>query len=104
MASSILHRATGVILSVGALALAGGPEPWQAFIACVGSPLGTVALFGFSWALAYHLLNGIRHLVQDAGHGFAIADFVRSSWVSIIGSVLLVAAVWAIVLVRWGQA
>ena len=111
MASSILHRATGVILSVGALALvwgllalAGGPEPWQAFIACVGSPLGTVALFGFSWALAYHLLNGIRHLVQDAGHGFAIADFVRSSWVSIIGSVLLAAAVWAIVLVRWGQA
>ena len=42
--------------------------------------------------------------MQDAGHGFAIADFVRSSWVSIIGSVLLVAAVWAIVLVRWGQA
>ena len=45
-----------------------------------------------------------EHLVQDAGHGFAIADFVRSSWVSIIGSVLLVAAVWAIALVRWGQA
>ena len=111
MATSILHRATGVVLAVGLLAmvwglvaLAGGPERWEAFAACVGSTFGQLVLFGFSWALAYHLLNGIRHLVQDAGHGFAIADFVRSSWVSIIGSVLLVAAVWAIVLVRWGQA
>ena len=111
MMTSILHRATGIALVAGALALvcglvalAAGPERWNDFIACVGSPLGKVALFGFSWALAYHLLNGIRHLVQDAGHGFAIPEFVRNSWVSIIGSVLLVVVVWAIVLVRWGQA
>lgn len=110
MVTSILHRATGVILSVGALALvwgllalAGGPEPWEAFANCVGSPFGKLALFAFSWALAYHLVNGIRHLVQDAGHGYAITDFVRSSWISIIGSVVLVALAWAIVLVRWGQ-
>lgn len=111
MVTSILHRATGVILSVGALALvwgllalAGGPEPWEAFATCVGSPFGKLVLFAFSWALAYHLINGIRHLVQDAGHGYAITDFVRSSWISIIGSVVLVALAWAIVLVRWGQA
>ena len=46
----------------------------------------------------------IRHLVQDAGHGYAIPDFVRSSWISIIGSVVLVVVVWVIVLARWGQA
>ena len=110
MATSILHRATGVVLVVGLLAmvwglmaLAGGPDRWEAFAACVGAPLGKLVLFGFSWALAYHLLNGIRHLVQDAGHGFAIPDFIRSSWISIIGSALLVVVVWAIVLVRWGQ-
>jgi succinate dehydrogenase / fumarate reductase, cytochrome b subunit len=111
MVTSILHRATGVVLVVGLLAmvwglmaLAGGPDRWEAFAACVGSLPGQVALFAFSWALAYHLLNGVRHLVQDAGHGYAILEFVRSSWISIIGSVVLVVVVWGIVLARWGQA
>ena len=111
MVTSILHRATGIALVVGALALvwglaalAAGPESWNDFAACVGSPLGQVALFAFAWALAYHLLNGVRHLVQDAGYGFDIPDFVRSSWISVIGSLLLVVLVWAIVLMRWGQA
>lgn len=111
MVTSILHRATGIALVAGALgmvwglvALAAGPASWADFTACVGSALGQVVLFGFSWALAYHLLNGIRHLVQDAGAGFDIPDFVRSSWVSIIGSVLLVALAWGFVLTTWGQA
>ena len=111
MVTSILHRATGVALVAGMLgmtwgllALAAGPDRWQAFAECVGSPLGKLVLFGFSWALAFHLINGVRHLVQDAGHGFAVDDFVRSSWVSIIGSVVLVVLVWAIVLQQWGQA
>jgi succinate dehydrogenase / fumarate reductase cytochrome b subunit len=111
MATSILHRATGVILSVGALALvwgltalAGGAERWAAFAACLGSPLGKLAMLGFSWALAYHLVNGVRHLLQDGGLGFSIPDFVRSSWISIIGSVVLTALGWGIVLSHWGQA
>lgn len=111
MVSSILHRVTGVALVVGMLgltwgllALAGGPDRWQAFTDCVGSPLGMVVLFGFAWSLAFHLINGVRHLVQDAGHGLSIPDFVRSSWISIIGSVVLVVLVWAIVLQQWGQA
>ena len=88
----------------GLLALAGGQDAWTAFTACAGSWFGRLVLFGFSWALAYHLLNGIRHLAQDAGHGFAVPDFVRSSWISIIGSAVLVVVVWGIVLMRWGQA
>ncbi len=111
MVTSILHRATGMALAVGLLAmvwglgaLAAGPERWTAFADCAGSMPGRIVLFGFSWALAYHLLNGIRHLVQDAGHGWSIPEFVRSSWISIIGSVLLVVVAWGIVLVRWGQA
>ena len=38
-----------------------------AFAACAGSPFGKIVLLGFSWALAFHLINGIRHPVQDAG-------------------------------------
>ncbi len=111
MMTSIIHRATGVILSVGALALvygllalAGGPSRWNAFATCLGSPLGKLLMFGFSWALAYHLINGIRHILQDGGLGFAIPDFIRSSWISIIGSVVLTVLAWGMVLTRWGQA
>ena len=111
MVTSILHRATGIALVAGMLglvwglvALAGGEKSWAAFATCAGSLLGQLVLFGFSWALAYHLINGVRHLVQDAGHGWSIPEFIRSSWISIIGSVVLVLVVWAIVLMRWGQA
>ena len=111
MVTSILHRATGIVLAVGMiglvwgmLALAAGPERWAAFTACAGSPFGKIVLFGFSWALAFHLINGIRHLVQDAGQGYAIPEFVRSSWLSIIGSFVLVALAWGVVLAHWGHA
>ena len=111
MLTSILHRATGIALVAGMLglvwglvALAGGEKSWTAFAVCATSLFGKLVLFGFSWALAYHLINGVRHLVQDAGHGYAIPDFVRSSWISIIGSVVLVVLVWAIVLLRGGAA
>ena len=111
MLTSILHRATGIALVAGMLglvwglvALAGGEKSWAAFATCAGSLLGQLVLFGFSWALAYHLINGVRHLVQDAGHGWSIPGFVRSSWISIIGSVLLVVVAWGIVLERWAQA
>ena len=111
MVTSILHRATGIVLAVGLvglvwglLALAAGPERWAAFTACAGSPFGKIVLFGFSWALAFHLINGIRHLVQDAGQGYAIPEFVRSSWLSIIGSFVLVVLAWGVVLAHWGHA
>jgi len=35
-----------------------------------GSPVGLLALFGFTWSLSFHLLNGVRHLAWDLGYGF----------------------------------
>ena len=110
MMTSITHRITGVMLAVGILGLVGallslaaGPQRWAAFTACAGSPLGLLVIFGFTWALAYHFINGVRHLLQDTGAGFAIPDFIRSSWISVFGSILLVVLGWAFVLMRWGQ-
>lgn len=104
MMTSILHRATGIALAVGTLlvlwglvSLAGGEESFSQFKTCIGSPIGLVLLFGWSWSLFYHLCNGIRHLVQDAGAGYAIPQFVRSSWLSIVGSLVLTVLVWAFV-------
>jgi succinate dehydrogenase / fumarate reductase cytochrome b subunit len=96
MVTSILHRATGIALSVGALifvwwlvALAAGEDAFNQFKTCMGSPIGIILLIGWTWSFFYHLCNGIRHLVQDAGAGYAIVQFVRSSWASVIVSLLL---------------
>ena len=77
MAYSILHRATGIALGVGTLllvwwlvALATGPAAFESAQAVIGSFLGRLFLFGWTFALFYHLANGIRHLVWDTGHGF----------------------------------
>jgi len=100
--TSILHRATGIALSVGLLvltwgllALAGGEDAWGAFTACAGSVVGIILLIGWSWSFFYHLCNGIRHLLQDAGMGYRVEQFVRSSWMSIIVSLVLTVLAWA---------
>ncbi|HEY9130214.1 MAG TPA: succinate dehydrogenase, cytochrome b556 subunit [Dyella sp.] len=111
MVTSILHRATGIALAVGTLvvlwallALASGDAAFAQFKTCMGSPIGLVLLFGWTWALFFHLCNGIRHLLQDAGMGYQIAQFVRSSWSSVIVSILLTVAVWGYVLTAGGAA
>ena len=111
MVTSILHRATGIALAVGTvlvicglLDLAAGEDSFNHFKSMIGSPLGIVLMIGWSWALFYHLCNGIRHLIQDAGAGYAIAQFVRSSWLSVVGSIVLTLLVWAYVLTAGGAA
>lgn len=111
MVTSILHRATGIALAVGTLlvlwglfSLAAGEARFDQFRICIGSPLGMILLIGWSWSLFYHLCNGIRHLLQDAGMGYAIPQFVRSSWLSVIVSLVLTVLVWAYVLTSGGAA
>jgi succinate dehydrogenase / fumarate reductase cytochrome b subunit len=77
MLASIMHRATGMALSAGAIVLAwwlvsisNGPEGYDSFMAYAAMPLGLVVLFGFTWSFAFHFCNGVRHLVWDLGYGF----------------------------------
>lgn len=77
MLASITHRATGLALGVGALVLvwwlvsvSNGPEGYENFMSWWTTPLGLLILFGFTWSLAFHFLNGIRHLAWDLGYGF----------------------------------
>ena len=111
MVTSILHRGTGVVLSLGNLlivcglmSLAAGPESWAHFTAFTRSVLGFLIMFGWSWAMAFHLINGIRHLVQDAGLGYRIESFVRSSWISVFGSLVLTALIWMAAMTQGGGA
>ena len=105
MLMSILHRATGIALVVGAfglawwlLAVAAGGDAYASAAACLASPLGKLALFGFSLALVYHLLNGIRHLMWDSGWGFELPEVYRSGYTVIALAVVLTAAIWFIAL------
>lgn len=109
--TSIVHRTTGIVLSVGnllivcgLLSLAAGPESWAHFTAFTRSILGFLIMFGWSWALAFHLINGIRHLVQDAGLGYRIESFIRSSWISVFGSLVLTALIWMVAMTQGGGA
>lgn len=111
MVSSIVHRITGVALAFGTIllcfaliALASGPDAFASLRAFCASWPGLVLLLGWSWALSFHLLNGIRHLLQDVGMGFTIAQFVRSSWIAMIGSFALTALIWIFVFMHGGVA
>jgi succinate dehydrogenase / fumarate reductase cytochrome b subunit len=111
MVTSILHRVTGVALAFGTIllcvaliALASGPDAFARVHTFCGSWFGLVLLFGWSWALSFHLLNGIRHLLQDIGMGFRISQFVRNGWLAMFGSFVLTALIWACVLVQGAAA
>ncbi len=101
MAMSILHRVTGVALAVGTLLLvwwllaaASGPEAYEAARACMGSWFGRLLLFGWSFALFYHLFNGIRHLGWDLGLGFEIKTAYATGWTVCAASVVVTIVVW----------
>jgi succinate dehydrogenase cytochrome b556 subunit len=89
MATSILHRVTGVTLVVGIVlftwwltALARGPESFAVVQAVMHNVLGWLVLFGFTAALFYHAANGVRHLVWDAGYGFG-KETARQSGIAV---------------------
>lgn len=105
MLMSILHRVSGVVLSVGAfglawwlLAVARGGDAYAQAAAALASPLGLLLLAGFSLAMVYHLLNGIRHLLWDAGWGLEIPEVYRSGYAVGILTVVLTAAIWFVAL------
>ena len=100
---SITHRATGVALGAGSIflvwwimAAAGGAEYFSYVQKIMGSWIGLLVLLGFSWAVFFHLCNGIRHLFWDAGYGFELDVAYKTGWATLVGSVVLTAIAWAI--------
>ena len=62
--------------------------------AFIASPVGTPLLFGWSVAFFYHLCNGIRHLVWDAGYGFELGTIYASGWTVVAASTALTVTAW----------
>ena len=100
---SITHRATGIGLSFGIILLitwlvaaAAGVNYFNMVNSVITSWFGKLVLLGFTWALFYHLCNGIRHLFWDAGFGFELSTVYKSGYATIAGSIILTAAAWII--------
>ncbi|AZU04956.1 succinate dehydrogenase cytochrome b-556 subunit [Glycocaulis alkaliphilus] len=106
MASSILHRATGVANYIGAVLvslwlvlLAAGPDAYAIWEDLNAGPFGiliTLAFIGFTFSVVFHLLNGLRHLAWDAGLGFDAKGSNLRSILIIAGAVIITAAIWIV--------
>ena len=104
MMLSILHRATGLAMSVGFVLFvfwladaANGPDAYAVFVEAMGSTFGLLLLVGWSWAFFYHISNGIRHLFWDAGLGLEKGQATKSAWFVLLLSIVLTAIFWVVV-------
>jgi len=102
---SITHRITGVGLALGIVLLscwlaaaAKGPDSYQSIHDLMVSLPGRVVLFGFTAALFFHLVNGIRHLVWDTGKGLDLACAKASNRIVIGAAIVLTVVTWLIAL------
>jgi len=94
--TSILTRITGNALLVGALmivwwflAAASGPEYFALADAVLTSWFGDLVMLLSVWALWYHTLAGVRHLIWDNAVMLDLKSAENLSWIVIIGSAIL---------------
>jgi len=103
MTLSILHRVTGVGLSIGLIAWVIWIEaiayefiPYDAVASALGSLPGQLLLLGWCFSFFFHLCNGIRHLVWDTGRLFEKKQADLSAWIVLLCSIVLTAVYWIV--------
>ena len=109
MFASILHRATGIGLYIGALilmawalSLAAGPGAYQEFQSLAGSILGKLVFIGLTLCVFYHMANGVRHLAWDAGYGFKPKTADATAWLVFGFALIATILFWALLLTTGG--
>lgn len=103
MAASILFRITIGAASVGAVlvlgwlaALASGADAYAAVLAFSASPFGLFIWFGLTLVLFSFLLNGARHLINDAGRGLDVKSANLMARIAVWGPVVLAVLFWVV--------
>ena len=103
MALSILHRASGVFLSIGAVLLVAilvsitsGPDHFETLQHWLSHPIGLVLLLAWTLSLYLHLANGVRHLIWDAGIGLEKNTANQSGIWVLLFAVIATASTWAL--------
>ena len=108
MMVSILHRATGTAMAIGAASLliwwlaaaASGPQAYETFLSWASWWPGYVVAIGFTWTFFQHMFSGIRHLVLDTGAGYELRVNKMGAVATMTGSITMTALVWALILAR----
>jgi succinate dehydrogenase / fumarate reductase cytochrome b subunit len=103
MVMSIVHRITGAALYFGMalvawwlIAAASGPNAYSYVESFMGSLIGRLILFGYTWSLLQHMFGGIRHLIWDTGHGLEPEARERLTVITLVSSVLLTLVLWIV--------
>jgi succinate dehydrogenase / fumarate reductase cytochrome b subunit len=101
MILSILHRATGVSLSVGLIifsvwlfAIAFGEQYFTFFVYIFSNWIGRFLLVVWTFAFFLHFCNGLRHLYWDTGRGFDRERVEISARIVVFSSLLLTSIFW----------
>lgn len=108
MLVSILHRASGVVLSLAGMpilivwlaAIVAGQASYGSFAKVVGSPIGLIVLIVVSWAFFAHMFSGLRHFVLDAGAGYELRTNKRWASVTVAAPPVLTVLFWIYILAR----
>jgi len=103
MTLSILHRGTGIAMSIGLVVLAAwlvaaasSAADYARLADLMSTLIGRLFLIGSSYAFFYHLANGIRHLVWDTGRGLEKHQVNASAWFVLVISIALTAGFWVL--------
>jgi succinate dehydrogenase / fumarate reductase cytochrome b subunit len=96
--TSIINRITGISMSLAAvlivwwlLAAATSASYFDFVNDLLTSWIGLIVMFGSLWALWFHFLGGIRHLVMDFGKGYELKSVDFWGWAIVILSFVLTA-------------
>jgi succinate dehydrogenase / fumarate reductase cytochrome b subunit len=107
MASSILHRATGIALSVGTLLLvwwlvaaATSDDAYASVSGFMRSFIGVIVLLGWTASLWYHFFAGVRHLAWDIGYGFSKPEVDRNTYIVFGATIVCTLLTWIVLFTR----
>lgn len=100
--TSILNRATGLVLSAGLIllvywlvAIASGGTSYRNARVVLALPVLKAVYLILLATFSYHLFAGIRHLIWDTGHGIEREQAKRSSLLlAIVSGVLFLGLAW----------
>jgi succinate dehydrogenase / fumarate reductase cytochrome b subunit len=103
MTASILFRVTIGAISVGAALLVGwlaagafGADAYAAVLAFMASPFGLFIAFGLTVVLCSFLLNGARHLINDAGQALTLKPANLLSNIAVWGPIPLAVLIFVV--------
>ncbi|MDA3921543.1 MAG: succinate dehydrogenase, cytochrome b556 subunit [Salinisphaera sp.] len=106
MLTSIAHRASGIVLAVGSIflaiwliAAANGPDAYASVNGLAASWFGQLIMFFWSFALFYHLCNGVRHLIWDVGLGLDLetARLTGFAAIGVAAALTIFVWIWALI-------